>query len=101
MPGVGRDHGHDDSGLRAESVEKWSDFALLLSPVEIRPNKLSMPEIQPDGVANDLTREPVVFVEIGRLWGRHSSSTQGYYVMRRAYSPPEELRREHEYATWG
>jgi hypothetical protein len=58
-------------------------------------------EIQPDGVADDLTREPVVFVEIGRVWGRHSSSTQGHHVMRRAYSPPEELRREHEYATLG
>jgi hypothetical protein len=43
MPGVGGDHGHGDSSLRAESVQKWSDFVLLLSPVEIRPNKLSRP----------------------------------------------------------
>jgi hypothetical protein len=58
-------------------------------------------EIQPDGVADDLTREPMMFVEVGRDWGHHSSSTQGHHVMRRAHFPPEELRREHEYATLG
>ena len=43
MPGVERDHRDGDCGLRGESVRRWSDFVLLLSPDEIRPNKLSMP----------------------------------------------------------
>src|SRR5262245_65227596 len=55
-------------------------------------------EIQPDGVADDLSREPMMFVGIGRCWGRHGSSTECVNWMSRAHSSPEELLELHEYA---
>ena len=41
--GMGRDYGHGDSGLRIESVRRWSNLVLLLPSDEITPNKLSTP----------------------------------------------------------
>ena len=40
---MGRDYGHGDSGLRIESVRKWSNLVLLLPADEITPHKLSTP----------------------------------------------------------
>jgi hypothetical protein len=54
--------------------------------------------VPPNGVADNLPREPMVLVEIGRGWGCHNSSIQRYHRMRRAHASPEELRGWHEYA---
>jgi Transposase IS66 family len=81
MPGVERDHGDGDRGLRAESVHRWSDFVLLLSQDEIRPNKLSMPRealwtfVQVDGVEpTNNTAERAL--RPGVLWRKGSFGTQ-------------------------
>ena len=52
-------------------------------------------EIEPGRVADDLTRKPVVFVEIRRGGGRHDSSTRDG-CERSVHSSLEELRRRHE-----
>src|SRR5262249_40598358 len=54
-------------------------------------------EVQPDRVADDLPREPMMFVKIG--WGGHRNSTGMAVYMRRAHSSHEELPIEGHYAT--
>jgi hypothetical protein len=48
-------------------------------------------DIAPDGVADDLPWEPMVFVEMGCGRGCHSSSRSGHGGERRAHSSHEEL----------
>jgi len=58
-------------------------------------------ERQPDGMADALIRQPMMFVGIGRCWGRHGSSTESVNWMSRAHSSPEELLGLSEYARLG
>jgi len=55
-------------------------------------------KIQPDGVADDLPREPMMFIEIGGGRGRHSSSISGHGCEKSA-SSHEELLGSNEYVT--
>jgi hypothetical protein len=55
-------------------------------------------EKQPDGVADDLPWEPMMFRQIGRCWGRHGSSTECGNWMSKAHASPEELLGLSEYA---
>jgi len=58
-------------------------------------------EIQPDGMADDLPREAMMFIGIGWDWGRHGNSTEDDVWVRRVHASPEELRGWPEYAMSG
>ena len=48
-------------------------------------------ERQPDGMADALIRQPMMFVGIGRGWGRHGSSIPEHGRAKSAHSSREEL----------
>ena len=54
-------------------------------------------EVQPDGVADDLPWEPMMFVKMG--WGGHRSSTGMAVGTRRVHASHEERPMDGHYAT--
>ena len=89
MPGVERDHGHGDSGLRAVAVRSWRMRVLLLPQDEISIDKLSTP---PEIAAGD--RPPR---QAGHRVGDRSSGDRCHWT--RACSPPAYLENPLEYVS--